>query len=328
MQDRTSVHLGLARPWNFEVSCLNMTVLPKLIRVGLYALFCGLASADAAMTTPQISMDNLDDYRLIRAGDRVSIKIWDERHDAYEPVVSQDGGIEVPYVGRTEAAGVTCRELAYHISSGLLSVPADALPFKRSKSPLIIVTTDKVTPPSMKNLEHSTKLLSGDVIAIRILEDKHGTLRQLISTTGEIHAPYLGLLKAEGLTRRELAYQIKAGLEKERFKNATVIVSFDGEHDAKRVEEKRFYEAERVFITGAITKPGNFGLVSHPDLTVTGLLKLAGGLISRRSAPTIYIYRRTPARNKTILVNTKALLFEKRMEYDLFLRPDDVVIVE
>jgi len=328
MDDRESIHLGLARLWNLEVSCLNMTALPKLIRVGLYAVFFGLSSADGEMTTPKISMDNLDDYRLIRVCDRVSIKILDGRHEAYQPVVSQDGDIEVPYIGRTNVAGVTCRELAFQISSKLLSVPAGALPFKRSASPLIVVTTDNVTPPRMKDLDHSTKLRSGDVVTIRIVEDTHGTLRQLVSTTGEIHAPYLGLLKAEGLTRRALAYHIKAGLEKERFKNATVMVLFDGEHDAKRVVKRFFYVPESVIVFGAIIKPGKFGLVSNPDLTVTGLLKLTGGLISKSHAPKMYIIRRTPAGNKTILVNTKALLFEKRPEYDLFLRPKDVVIVE
>jgi hypothetical protein len=32
--------------------------------------------------------------------------------------------------------------------------------------------------------------------------------------------------------------------------------------------------------------------------------------------------------NKRFLVNTKAASIKKRSEYDLFLRPDDVVIVE
>jgi protein involved in polysaccharide export with SLBB domain len=304
-----------------------MTALPKLIRVGLCAVFCGLVSTDAATTTPKISMDVLDDHRLIQAGDKVSIKILDERREAYQPVVPQNGVIEVPYIGRTKAAGVTCRKLAYAISSRLLSVPVDALPFRRSASPLVIVATDNVTPPCMKDLDHSTKLRSGDSVTIRIVEDKHGTLRQLVSTTGEIHAPYLGLLKAEGLTCRELAHHMKAGLEKEVFKKATVIVFREGEHEAEDVEE-RFCELEFVVIFGAIAKQGKFDLVSNPDLTVTGLLKLAGGLTSKDSAARIWIVRKTPQGNERILVNAKAILVKKRSEYDLFLRPDDVVIVE
>lgn len=79
---------------------------------------------------------------------------------------------------------------------------------------------------------------------------------------------------------------------------------------------------------GSLAKQGKFDLASIPNHKLSGLLKLAGGNTSKSSVSKIQIIRKTPQGNKRILVNAKAVLIEKSSEYDLFLRPDDVVIVE
>lgn len=63
-------------------------------------------------------------------------------------------------------------------------------------------------------------------------------------------------------------------------------------------------------------------------MTVSELIRLAGGHTSQKAVPKIQIVRKTPQGNKRILVNAKAILIQKRSEYDLFLRRDDFVIVE
>jgi protein involved in polysaccharide export with SLBB domain len=83
-----------------------------------------------------------------------------------------------------------------------------------------------------------------------------------------------------------------------------------------------------VLVTGKVSKAGKFALPDHEDLTVSGLFRLTGLPASVSSVPKVQIIRKTPQGNKRILVNTKAALVHKRSEYDLFLRPEDVVIVE
>ncbi len=80
-----------------------------------------------------------------------------------------------------------------------------------------------------------------------------------------------------------------------------------------------------VTILGCVRKQGR--LVLDRDLTVIGLLRLAGGPTGDQTLQ-IRIVRSTPQGEKTIIVNAKAVLIEKRAEYDLFLRPYDVLIVE
>jgi hypothetical protein len=69
-------------------------------------------------------------------------------------------------------------------------------------------------PTSMDALDNVTKLKPGWCISLRIIEDKREELQQTIAATREVQVPYLGLTKAAGMTCRELAFQIKADLEK------------------------------------------------------------------------------------------------------------------
>lgn len=183
------------------------------------------------------------------------------------------------------------------------------------------------TLTSIDVLDNVKKIEIGNVITIRFMEDKRDALQQNVAVTGEIQAPYLGLVRAAGLTCRELAFKLKTELEKSFFKEATVLVTLDALGDySKRIVCPDLVPFVVAF--GSIAKQGKFDLASIPDHKLSGLLKLAGGHTSKRSVPKIQIIRKTPMGNKRILVNTKAVLIEKNSAYDLFLRRDDVVIVE
>ncbi|MDZ4402114.1 polysaccharide biosynthesis/export family protein [Prosthecobacter sp.] len=178
----------------------------------------------------------------------------------------------------------------------------------------------------MEALDNAWQLKPENTISIRILEDKRDALQQRVAITGEIHVPYLGLIKAEGLTCRELALKIKAGLEKEFFKIATVLVTKDEDVIPKVV--KCFLQPPTVVLFGKAKRTGIYDLPTDRDQTVSGLLEKAGGHTSEETAPKIRVVRKTPLGNKTILVNSKAVLIQKRPEFDLFLREGDVMFVE
>ncbi len=198
------------------------------------------------------------------------------------------------------------------------------------------------TPRRMDELDNSRRLKPGDGISIQILEDKRDAVQQVIAATGEIQVPYLGLIKAGGLTCQELAFKIKPELEKFEiscpasfrtpppvekrfFEDATVLVTFyDGSLDGPcRIREVSF-----VVASGAIAKQGKYDLEGIADQKLSSFLKRAGGLTSTKAAPKIKIVRKTPQGNKTILVNSRAVLSGMHPEFDLILRPYDVVIVE
>ena len=70
------------------------------------------SSSAAAYTT---SMDVLDDERPLRIGDRLSMRVVEDREAPVSLLVTDSGEVEVPLIGRVIAKGKTCKQLAYAI---------------------------------------------------------------------------------------------------------------------------------------------------------------------------------------------------------------------
>lgn len=73
-------------------------------------------SSSFAYTT---SMDVLDDKRPLRIADRLSMRVVEDDKPLVSLIVTDSGEVEVPLVGRVQAKGRTCKQLAYAIK-GLL----------------------------------------------------------------------------------------------------------------------------------------------------------------------------------------------------------------
>lgn len=180
----------------------------------------------------------------------------------------------------------------------------------------------------MELLDHQRRLKPWDVVSIRIVEDKREALFQTVDRTGEMQCPYTGLMSVAGLTCRDVAFRCKSALEKNFFRTATVLVLLTDKFPPEQVLTTRCPGPDYLVAHGKVLKPGKYDFPYDRDITVSEFLKRAGGPISRREVPRIQIVRHTPKGNKRILVNSRAVLIEKRKEFDLFLRWEDVVIVE
>jgi protein involved in polysaccharide export with SLBB domain len=180
-------------------------------------------------------------------------------------------------------------------------------------------------PASIAELDDVLIIKPGYKVAIQIVEDKREPLQQRVAVTGEIQAPYLGLMKVDGLTCRKLANKIKAGLEREFFARATVLV-------AVRVDSFQKVSRGRglvfVVVFGSVARGGKYDVRETEEETVSDLLSRAGGYTGSNSVPKITIHRETPAGYRTILVDTNAIFLLHQVECDLFLRMYDVMIVE
>jgi len=76
----------------------------------------GDARSPAAYST---SMDVLDDERPLRIGDRLSMRVVEDREAPVSLFVTDSGEVEVPLIGRVHAKGLTCKRLAYEIKAPL-----------------------------------------------------------------------------------------------------------------------------------------------------------------------------------------------------------------
>src|SRR6266513_5566782 len=113
---------------------------------------------------------------------------------------------------------------------------------------------------SMAALDEKKRLGSNDYVSFRVVEDRDNDSQRLrVSDNGELEVPYIGPVPAQGKTCKELAYNIKAALEKEYYYHATVILALD------RVSEK---SRGPIYVNGSVYLSGLQELLPEETYTV------------------------------------------------------------
>lgn len=180
---------------------------------------------------------------------------------------------------------------------------------------------------SMDVLDNNRPISAGDTISIRILEDRREALQQVVAVTGEVQAPYVGLVQAKGKTCRDLAYTIKRELEKNFFKNATVVIAIDKINPDDMIREREV-DLDFYVVFGIVARQGKYDLPSNEDISISQAILRAGGFAQFANKEKVKVIRKTPQGNKTILVNVDGIMRRGDLERDIFIRKDDVIIVE
>ena len=92
----------------------------------LSARFRPDAAAPADVTSPSTnaaariaSMDLLDDQQKLGIGDQVSFRVVEDREEPKPLLVLDSGGLEIPNIGRIQAEGKTCKQVAGDIKAAL-----------------------------------------------------------------------------------------------------------------------------------------------------------------------------------------------------------------
>ena len=180
---------------------------------------------------------------------------------------------------------------------------------------------------SMDVLDNQQSISTGDLVSIRVLEDRRDAVQQKVAVTGEVNAPYVGLVTAKGKTCRELAFAIKKELEKNFFQHATVVIAIDqiNEKDAKSWGER---ELDFYVMFGIVARQGKYELPENEDISISQAILRAGGFAQFANKQKVKIIRKTPQGNKTILVNVHDIMQMGNLDKDVYIRKDDVIIVE
>ena len=115
----------------------------------------------------------------------------------------------------------------------------------------------------------------GDVleIAVPAMEElSNRTVR--VSGEGTISLPFIGVVRASGLTEEELRAEIRRRLEVDYMYNPQVNLFV------------REYRSRQVAVIGAVGKPGLYSLASETD-TLLDMISLAGGM-KEEAAPRLH----------------------------------------
>ncbi len=180
----------------------------------------------------------------------------------------------------------------------------------------------------MENLDDTIPLRLGDKVSVRIVEDRDKTLSLLVQDSGDIQAPHLGLVRASGLTCKKVALYMKKELEKQYFQQATVIVALEQGVRNLANPNGRGPEMDYFTVFGQVAKQGKYEMLPDEELTVAQAILRAGGPTQFAQLKKVKIIRKTPNKgNVPIVVNVKDIMENGKLDKDIPIRKDDVIII-
>jgi len=173
--------------------------------------------------------------------------------------------------------------------------------------------------------DDSYKLRVGDTVSFQILEDRVLGLQDtpvnlVVADSGELDVTYIGRVMAVGKTSKELATDITTALEKDYYKKATVVLSLNV---ATRI-------IGRVYIWGQVRSQGPLDMQINENLTAGNAILRAGGFGDFASKTKVKVVRAATGTNgekQTFNLNMEEILEKGKIEKDIVLQPNDLIIV-
>lgn len=165
------------------------------------------------------------------------------------------------------------------------------------------------------------KLVPGDKLSFRVVEDRDETKPLIVADTGELDVPYVGRINVAGKTCKDVAAELKVLLEKDYYYQATVVLGLD---QISRV-------LGRVYVWGQVRNQGPIEIPANETFTAGKAILRAGGFGDFANKKKVKVVRNAKpgetAGKQDIIVNMQEVLEEGRTDKDVPLQPDDFIIV-
>jgi polysaccharide export outer membrane protein len=150
-----------------------------------------------------------------------------------------------------------------------------------------------------------------DVLEISVWKDEALTRQVMVRPDGKISFPLIGDIQVSGLNVEELRQRVQKKLQK-YVPDAPVSVLL-----VKIASPK-------IYIIGKVNRPGVF-IMGQP-LSITQALAMAGG-VTLFAGDKVLIIRSENGQQKTIVVNFEKIADGKNLSENIFLKPDDTIII-
>ena len=176
--------------------------------------------------------------------------------------------------------------------------------------------SDQDISKEIANIQNSQDYLlqAGDLVEIKVYkeDDMDRTLR--ISTNGSITFPLIGNLKIAGLTVSAAEQKMENALQSYL---KTPSVSF-------LIKE---YANKTVYVLGQVKKPSSITITPEKTMTLLEAITSAGGFTDIAAISKVKILRMENGVQKSIEVDVSQITKEGNKQYDVPLKPADVVFV-
>jgi polysaccharide biosynthesis/export protein len=151
-----------------------------------------------------------------------------------------------------------------------------------------------------------------DLLSVVFWNDKDMSAEIVVRPDGKISLPLLNEVQASGLTPDQLRQSVTN--EAKRFMQ-----------DPKPTIIVRQINSRKVFITGAVEKPGTFML--NAPTTVLQLIATAGGLKEYADRKNIIVISREGDGQTSHKFNYSEVIAQKNVNQNIMLKPGDTVVV-
>ena len=167
----------------------------------------------------------------------------------------------------------------------------------------------------------------GDRLNYRVVEDREDPRLLPLTASGEIEVPYLGKVMVAGKTVAAAAKELKGLLEKDLYYKATVVLSVE-EVAPRPFEMQRMGAAKQIFVVGQVRAQGAQDMPREEKYTLSRAIIKAGGFSSFANGRKVQIVRKNPeGKADRIVADVLSVLKDGKVENDVELQPDDMVIV-
>ena len=163
--------------------------------------------------------------------------------------------------------------------------------------------------PDMQVLLQSATLGAGDVVEIRVYQEKELSGLYRVGPSGHFEFPLIGSVSAVSATPSALVRQITERLKSDYLVNPQVSIF---------VKE---FNSKKVFVLGQVKKPGTFRYES--EMTIVQAVTLAGGLKALASKNRIILTRVEKGDEKKYVIPF-AQISEGGVK-NVFLQPGDII---
>lgn len=175
---------------------------------------------------------------------------------------------------------------------------------------------------SMDQLDDKHKLGIGDRVSFRVIEDQDEPKLLVVNDAGNIEVPYIGLVKAQDKTCKQLAEEVKVPLEKEYYYRATVIIAVELINKAT--------SRGKIYLVGFVRTPGAQDIPIEEGFTVSKAILRAGGFTDFADKRKVRLVRKNgPSENdkKTMIINVADIWEKGKSTSDVVVEPEDLIYV-
>ena len=205
--------------------------------------------------------------------------------------------------------------------------PSASTPSSAPDDSVSSAATSAASPAPVTGLETVTASIPGastapseymvqpdDVLLVSVYDEPTLTTRTRVSHVNDINFPLLGRVDITGLTLLKVGQKIAQLLEKDYLVNPQVSIYIES------------YHASRIFVTGAVNKPGSYTIPAGQQTTLMEAITMAGGFSKSAAINRTRIIRIENGKEKTINVPANDIINGDKNK-DVQVSSNDVIFV-